>query len=247
MLSLLPHLAVHVAAFANNPVFHALGQIFGPLVDLLRGSAARHPRRDRQLGLVDHHPDHHRAAHPHAAHLQAVPLGAGHAEAPAQDQGAPAQVQERQAQAPGRDDEALPGVPGQPVRLVLAAPAADADLHLPVLRDQVHTRDPAFELLDHPFARAAVLAAVRLLHPVAAGLDRAHDAARDRQAAEVAHAGHADHVHLHPLPLPLRAHALLGDDQPVDDHAAAHHSQDGPKARAAAGRRPSRRGASCAH
>jgi YidC/Oxa1 family membrane protein insertase len=32
--TLLPHLAVLIA---TNPVFHALGQIFGPLVDLLRG------------------------------------------------------------------------------------------------------------------------------------------------------------------------------------------------------------------
>ncbi len=34
MLTLLPHLA---ALVATNPAFHALGQIFGPLVDLLRG------------------------------------------------------------------------------------------------------------------------------------------------------------------------------------------------------------------
>ncbi len=37
MLAHLPQLAVHVAAFANNPVFHTLGKIFGPFVDLLRG------------------------------------------------------------------------------------------------------------------------------------------------------------------------------------------------------------------
>ena len=37
MLTLLPHLATVVASFQHNPVFHALGQIFGPLVDLLRG------------------------------------------------------------------------------------------------------------------------------------------------------------------------------------------------------------------
>ena len=30
------HLAVYLAAFANNPVYHALGQIFGPFVHLLR-------------------------------------------------------------------------------------------------------------------------------------------------------------------------------------------------------------------
>ena len=30
------HLAVHLAAFANNPVYHTLGQIFGPFVHLLR-------------------------------------------------------------------------------------------------------------------------------------------------------------------------------------------------------------------
>ena len=34
MLTFLPHLAV---LMATNPVFHTLGQIFGPLVDLLRG------------------------------------------------------------------------------------------------------------------------------------------------------------------------------------------------------------------
>ncbi len=37
MLSYLPHLAILASGFAHNPVFHTLGQIFGPLVDLLRG------------------------------------------------------------------------------------------------------------------------------------------------------------------------------------------------------------------
>ena len=36
MLSLLPHLAIIANALSHNPVFHELGTIFGPFVDLLR-------------------------------------------------------------------------------------------------------------------------------------------------------------------------------------------------------------------
>ena len=101
--------------------------------DFLAGTRAG-PQLD--LGPRHHRPHHHRAPHPLPAHLEAVQVGAADAGHPAADQGTAEEVQERPRQAPGRDDEALPGAPGQPVRLVPAAAPAAAGLHQPVRRDQ---------------------------------------------------------------------------------------------------------------
>src|SRR5207302_9279512 len=104
-------------------------------------AADRRQRRDREvlaqqrgarLGPVHHRPDRRRAARDPAADLQAGPLDAGAAEAPARDEEAPGALQGGQEAPAGRDDEALPGAPDQPAGLLPPAHPAAAVLLRPL-------------------------------------------------------------------------------------------------------------------
>src|SRR4051794_4844238 len=99
-----------------------------------RGDPSLLPRhRRRGMGLLDRPPDRHGPPGDPAADVQAGPLDAGDAAAAAADEGAAEAVQGRQeADEPGAD-EALPGAPGQPARILSPAPPAAAVLPVAVL------------------------------------------------------------------------------------------------------------------
>src|SRR5204862_8149227 len=94
--------------------------------------AARHRRP--ALGVVGRDADGAGSDPARAADDQADPLHADAAEACAGDEGDPAEVQERQAEAAGRADEVLPGEQGQPGRVVPADRVADARVLRALLR-----------------------------------------------------------------------------------------------------------------
>ena len=86
------------------------------------------------LRLGDRGADGLRANPDPAAVRQPVPVGTAHAGDRAAAQAGAGQVQERQAQAAGRDDAPLPGAQGQPLRVVPADGVPVPDLHRALLR-----------------------------------------------------------------------------------------------------------------
>ena len=86
------------------------------------------PRRRCLVGAVDHRPDHRHPGRADPAVRQADQGQPQHAADPAQGQGAAEEVRPRPGASRPGDDEALQGLGHQPVRLLPADPAADADL-----------------------------------------------------------------------------------------------------------------------
>ena len=111
-----------------------LANILQPLIDVFDAILVFfHDNVGLSWGTVDHRPDRRACGCDPAAGAQPVPLHAGPAEARPGDEEAAGEVQGRQAAAQPGDDEVLPGEQGEPVRVLPAAGAADAGLHLAVL------------------------------------------------------------------------------------------------------------------
>src|SRR5207245_1316681 len=146
-------------------------------------------RDDRPaLGVVGRRADHPRPDPARPADDQADPLDAVSPAPRAGDEGDPAEVQERQAEAAGRADEVLPGEQRQPGRLVPSDRAADAGVLRPLLR--------AAGFLEASPERVALVARPRPGHLEAGDvalvrLRPARDLRREPDGLDVLH-GHDD-------------------------------------------------------
>ena len=218
-----------------------IAHILEPLEDILMcdprlARPARHDRAD--LGVVDRRADRDRAAVDGAARRQADPLDAGDAGAHAGDEGDPAALQERQAEAERRADEVLPGQQRQPGRALPPAPLPVPRLHRALSRParsrRPHARGrPALvaryivpDITEHANAHWSGLRAARDLRRQPARVDLLH-VDDDGQDAADADDDPARRVRARARQLPGRARDLLGDDEPVDRRAGSRHAPAG--------------------
>ena len=200
------------------------------------------------MGVVDRRADGARPDRARAARRAADPLDAVDAAARAGDEGDPAEVQGRPAEAQRGADEVLQGEQHQSGRLVPAAGAAVPDLHRALLhapsRVASHHRLVAPHRPEHlgkGDGPLVGLPAARDLRRLAGRLDLLHGS-HDGQDAAADHDGPPAGVPDRGRPLPDGADHLLDDDQPLDgrpgpDHAAPG-AEDAGRRRPRAGERP---------
>ena len=197
--------------------------------------AARHGRPD--LGVVDRRPHRDRADPPRPAGDPADPLDAEPPDPRPGDEGDPAALQGRPAEAERRADEVLQGEQDQPVRVVPADRLPDPDLHRALLRP--------------PRLRGRDLPAVRRSPPSSGSISSTSPSPRrtaggrcsssstsisqltstwlmstSMQSAAQRCDDHGAPDRLHPVhpQLPLGPDDLLADDEPLDDRAGARHA-----------------------